>query len=88
MPAGVAASLACLLLVVCLACAFAYRAHQERLQLLNEKISNAYLTATSGDLRRTDEAIKEIEALGASTGQLRLLRGVVAYFRQDAERHQ
>jgi serine/threonine protein kinase len=82
----VAASLACLLLVVGLALAFAFRAHQERVQLLNEKISNAYFTATSGDLRRTDEAIKQIEALGASTGQVRLLRGVVAYFRQDAER--
>jgi serine/threonine protein kinase/predicted Zn-dependent protease len=82
----VAASLACLLLVACMALAFAYRAHRERLQFLNEKISNAYLTATSGDLKRTDDAIKEIEALGASTGQVRLLRGVVAYFRQDAER--
>jgi tetratricopeptide (TPR) repeat protein len=34
-------------------------------------------------LKRTDEAIKEIEVLGASTGQVRLLRGVAAYFRQD-----
>jgi serine/threonine protein kinase len=56
-----------------------------RLRLLDEKIGHAYLTATTGDLRRTDEAIKEIETLGASTGQVRLLRGVVAYFRQDAE---
>src|SRR5207249_3265489 len=54
-----------------------------RAELLGEKIRNAYLVATSGDLPRTDEAIMEIEALGASTGQVRLLRGVVAYFRQD-----
>jgi serine/threonine protein kinase len=54
-----------------------------RLQLLDEKISKAYMVAAGGDLKRTDEAIKEIEALGASTGQVRLLRGVVAYFRQD-----
>jgi hypothetical protein len=58
---------------------------QARLQLLDEKIRNAYLVASSGDLKRTDDAIKEIEDLGASTGQVRLLRGVVAYFRQDVE---
>jgi tetratricopeptide (TPR) repeat protein len=55
-----------------------------RLQLLDEKIRNAYLVATSGDLNATDTAIMDIEKLGASTGQVRLLRGVVAYFRQDA----
>lgn len=54
-----------------------------RSQLLDEKIRNAYLVATSGDLNATDAAIMEIEKLGASTGQARLLRGVVAYFRQD-----
>jgi tetratricopeptide (TPR) repeat protein len=54
-------------------------------QLLSEKIRNAFMTASSGDLERTDSAIKEIEALGASTGQVRLLRGVVAYFRKDIE---
>jgi serine/threonine protein kinase len=54
-------------------------------QLLNEKIRNAFMVASSGDLERTDAAIKEIEALGASTGQVRLLRGVVAYFRKDIE---
>ena len=54
-------------------------------RLLNEKIRNAFMIASSGDLERTDSAIKEIEALGASTGQVRLLRGVVAYFRKDIE---
>jgi hypothetical protein len=54
-----------------------------RLQLLEEKLRNAYQVASSGDLKRTDEAIQEIEGHGASTGQVRLIRGVVAYFRQD-----
>jgi hypothetical protein len=91
---ALAASLGCLLLTIGVALAFAYRAQraeherlleqeQARLQLLEEKIRNAYLVATSGDLKTTDDAIKEIETLGASTGQVRLLRGVVAYFRQD-----
>jgi tetratricopeptide (TPR) repeat protein len=93
---ALAASLGCVLLAVAVALGFAYHAHRAdelrrieqkkaRLQLLDEKIHNAYQVASSGDLKRTDEAIKEIEALGASTGQVRLLRGVVAYFRQDIE---
>jgi serine/threonine protein kinase len=93
---AVAASLACVLLAVGAALDFAHRAHRAeeqrrqdqenaRAQLLGEKIRNAYLVASTGDLKRTDDAIKEIEALGASAGQVRLLRGVVAYFRQDVE---
>jgi serine/threonine protein kinase len=91
---ALAACLGALLFAVGLALVCGYWAHraeqqrliereQARLKLLDEKIRNAYLIATSGDLKRTDGAIKEIEELGASTGQVRLLRGVVAYFRQD-----
>ncbi|MFO0915129.1 MAG: protein kinase [Pirellulales bacterium] len=62
------------------------REEQKRalMTILDEKIRNAYLVATSGDLKATDTAIMEIEKLGASAGQTRLLRGMVAYFRQDA----
>jgi serine/threonine protein kinase len=56
-----------------------------RTQLLDEKMRSTFMIASSGDLKRTDEAIKEIEALGASTGQVRLLRGVVAYFGKDMD---
>jgi serine/threonine protein kinase len=56
-----------------------------RLKLLDEKIRSAYLVASTGDLGSTDNAIKGIEELGASTGQVRLLRGVLAYFRQENE---
>jgi serine/threonine protein kinase len=91
---AVAASLACLFVAVCVAIGFGYRAHfaeqrrlieqeRARVQLLDEKTRTAYLIASSGNRDRTEEAIKEIEALGASTGQVRLLRGLVAYFRQD-----
>jgi tetratricopeptide (TPR) repeat protein len=93
---AVAASLGCLLVAACVTLVFAYRAHlaeqqrvieqdRARLRLLDEKIHNAYLMATSGDLKKTDEAIKAVEALGGSTGQVRLLRGMVAYFRGDAD---
>jgi tetratricopeptide (TPR) repeat protein len=93
---ALAVSLGCLLIAVAVALTCAYWAHyadqqrlieQEhaRLKLLDEKIRTAYLVASSGDLGGTDAAIKEIEELGASTGQVRLLRGVLAYFRQDVE---
>src|SRR5262249_31430089 len=93
---AVAASLACLGLAVGVALSLAYWAYHEKQQrrieqeqarseLLGEKNRNADPVAISGGLKRTDEAIKEIESLGASTGQVHLLRGVVAYFRQDAE---
>jgi serine/threonine protein kinase len=91
---ALAASLACMFVAVSVALAFAYHAHRTdelrrreqetaRLQLLDEKIRHAYLIASGGDLKKTDDAIKEIERLGASPGQVRLLRGMVAYFRQD-----
>jgi serine/threonine protein kinase len=91
-----AASLGSLLIAIGVALACAYWAHyanQERLieqeharvKLLDEKIRSAYLVASSGDLKSTDHAIKEIEDLGASTGQVRLLRGVLAYFRQEID---
>jgi tetratricopeptide (TPR) repeat protein len=57
-----------------------------RAQLLEEKVRNAYLIAGSGDLKKIEETIKEIETLDASTGQVRLLRGMVAYFSSDLER--
>jgi tetratricopeptide (TPR) repeat protein len=86
---ALAASLGCLFLAICVAVAFAYQAHRveerARLMLLDEKVSHAYEIASSGDVKRTDDAIKEIEELGASTGQVRLLRGMVAYFRADAQ---
>jgi serine/threonine protein kinase len=80
---AVAASLGCVLVAVCLMLAFAYQAHRARLQLLDEKISKAYIIAAGGNLNGTEEAIKEIERLGASPGQVRLLHGMVYYFRGD-----
>jgi tetratricopeptide (TPR) repeat protein len=91
---AVAASLGCVLIAVFVALAFAYQAHRaeqerteekerHRLQLLDEKISKAFMVAASGDLKQTEEAIKEIEDLGGSPGQVRLLRGMVAGIRGD-----
>jgi serine/threonine protein kinase len=93
---AVAASLGCVLVAVCLMLGFAYQAHRakqqrvedekrHRQELLDERIRNAYLIATSGDLDKTEEAIKKIEVLGGSPGQVRLFRGLVYYFRGEIE---
>jgi serine/threonine protein kinase len=93
---AVAASLGCVLIAVCLMLVFAAQAHRverrrieeqerHRLQLLDEKVRNAYLVASSGDLKKTEQAIKEIEDLGGLTGQVRLLRGMASYFRGDSK---
>jgi serine/threonine protein kinase len=77
---------------------FAYRTHRlegARLeeqqqyadQLVGEKRRNALdkatLVAMSGDLEAAEKAIAEAELLGASAGQLRMLRGQVAYYRHE-----
>jgi serine/threonine protein kinase len=93
---GLAAALACAIVLALATGFFAYRSHiaeQERLvdkqrqeeQLLAEKRQNALdkalLVAMSGDLDEAEKAIGEAERLGASTGQLRMLRGQVALHR-------
>src|SRR5262249_28882589 len=83
---ALAASSGCVLLAIGVSLLFAYIAHRAKLKLLDEKISKAYLVAFSGDLDQTDEAIKEIEELGGSTGQVYLLKGMVYHFRGEVER--
>jgi serine/threonine protein kinase len=91
---AVAASLSCVVLAIGAALGFAYQAYRAdvrraeeqeraRAQLLDEKVRSAYMVAFGGDLRMTEEEIKEIETLGGSSGQVRLLRGMVHYFRGD-----
>jgi tetratricopeptide (TPR) repeat protein len=56
-------------------------------RLLGEKRANAMeravMAATSGNFDEAERAIGHAELLGASTGQVRLLRGQVAYHRGD-----
>jgi tetratricopeptide (TPR) repeat protein len=64
----------------------AYLAEQERLaekrQVAEER---ALLAAMSGDADGAAKAIGEAESLGASPGQMRLLRGQVAFHKGDLE---
>jgi serine/threonine protein kinase len=102
---AVAAALAVALVLAVAAGFFAYQAHlaeqrrlaekqQQEEQLLAEKRQNALekalLVAMSGDLDEAEKAIREAERLGASTGQVRMLRGLVALHRgqmQEAVAH-
>jgi serine/threonine protein kinase len=98
-PALAAASF-CVLLLALAAGFFASQArlsHMRRLadqerhkqELLAEKRRNAMdkaqLASMSGDLQAAEEAIAEAERLGASTGQVRLLRGLTAFYSGKAE---
>jgi serine/threonine protein kinase len=93
---AVAAALACALLGVAGASYFALQAHQseqrrraeseqQAQELLAEKrqsaLEKALLVAMSGDLDEADKAIRQAESQGASTGEVRMLRGQVALHR-------
>jgi hypothetical protein len=67
----------------------AERRHQEELrraedQRLAEKrqgaIDKAYVAAMGGNFEAANEAIAEAERLGVTTGEVRLLRGLIAYY--------
>jgi hypothetical protein len=85
-PALAAAS-ACALLAVLTAGFFAYRAQQQGQQLQAERlqraIDDAVAASMGGDLERSEKAIRAAELQGASTGQVRLLRGLVSFQRSD-----
>jgi tetratricopeptide (TPR) repeat protein len=95
------AALAVALLAVAAAGFFAYRAHEaerrhreELEQRLAEKRQNAldkaYAAAMGGNFEAANGATAEAERLGATTGEVRLLRGLIAYYdgkTEDALEH-
>jgi hypothetical protein len=98
---AVAASLACAVVAITAAAFFAYQAHlseqqrrgeqeQKEKELLEEKRHNALekalAAAMGGDLDKAEKAISEAEVHEASLAQLRMLRGMVAFYRGDYER--
>jgi serine/threonine protein kinase len=97
---GVAAGLACAGLAIALAGFYANRASEAENQRLADQqqsktqlatlerehaLENALEAATSGDLAKAELAINEAELKGASTADVRVLRGQVAFFRGDYE---
>jgi serine/threonine protein kinase len=91
---ALAAAVTCGLVALAAAGVFAYRnhlseqqrqadqqSHQERLltEQRQSALEKAMLVAMGGDLDQAEKAIRAAERLGASTGQVRMLRGLVAY---------
>ncbi len=87
-------AIACLLALT--AASFAYHGYRTKQALLAEKqeqeeqlanerrqnaLERALLAAMSGELDAAEKAIQEAERQGVSTGQVRLLRGELAYYR-------
>jgi serine/threonine protein kinase len=88
------------LLALAMAGVFAYRnqlaeeqrqaeqkAHEERLLAVQREnaLERALMAAMSGDFDGAEKVIGEAELLGASTGQVHMLRGQVAFHRGDME---
>jgi serine/threonine protein kinase len=97
---ALAAALAGVVLLAAVAGAFAYRAHlaerqrQEDQELAREELlaerrqhalDQALAAAMGGDLDQAEKAIAEAERVGASPGQVRMLRGQVAFHRGDVD---
>jgi tetratricopeptide (TPR) repeat protein len=86
---ALAAAAACALLAVLIAGFFAYQAHRTEKELRASQRQHAeekaLLAAMKGDADEADKAIDEAESLGASAGQMQLLRGQVAFYRGDLE---
>ncbi len=87
---AVAAALACASFLALLAAFFAFQAFQAQQQIKAEQreraLDNALVAASSGDEEQTEKAIKEAEVRGVSTGQVRMLRGYVAFQKGDFTR--
>lgn len=77
--------LATVVLVTTLASFFAYNAWLSRRELhatqLQDALDDALVSALSGDLGMSEEAIARAESLGAEAGWISMLRGHVAYHR-------
>jgi len=84
---AIAAALCGLLLLGLLAGVFAHRERMARQQTQKEQrqhaVERAMFIAMSGDLDGAEQAIAEAEVLGASSGSVRMIRGLLAYYRGD-----
>jgi serine/threonine protein kinase len=95
---GMAAGIACAILAMVVAAILGLKVHQAEHQRLAEfeqaqqelasvkrqnALENAMLAATGGNLEKAERAIGEAELNGATSAQVKMLRGQVAYFRGD-----
>ncbi len=86
---ALAMAAACAFLALVIAGLFAYQAHlaeeQRRAEKRQYAEERALLAAMSGNSDEAERAIGEAELLGASPGQMRLLRGQVAFYKGDLQ---
>ena len=82
---SLAAAWVCVLMALLTAGFFAYQDANNRAERLQVAIDHAIEVALSGNLDRSEGAIREAELKGASTGQVRLLRGLVAFQQSDTK---
>jgi tetratricopeptide (TPR) repeat protein len=63
------------------------KSHEDQLRAERQQyvLEKALMAAMSGDFDGAEKAVDEAELLGASTGQVRMLRGQIAYHRGDTD---
>jgi serine/threonine protein kinase/tetratricopeptide (TPR) repeat protein len=97
---GLAAGLTYALIAVGIAVFFGFRAHRAEQQRIADRqhleqelqaerwqraLDDAVAAAMNGDLERAEKALRNAEVAGASTGQVRMLRGLVHFQRGDVK---
>jgi tetratricopeptide (TPR) repeat protein len=83
---AVAASVLCVVVLGVVAAFFAYHSHRVIEQLIEEKLEQALIAALIGDFDQADKLTDEAEQLGAQPGRVQMLRGQVAFHRNDTEK--
>ena len=82
---AVAASLLGIVVLGLVAAVFAYRSYLAREELMKEKADQALIAALVGDYDQASKLIDEAERLGASPGWVHMLRGQLAWHRNETE---
>jgi tetratricopeptide (TPR) repeat protein len=86
---ALAGAVATAILAIVTVCFFAYRTQVAEQALRAEKLQSALdkalAAAMGGDLEKAESAIMDAEAHGATNAQMRMLRGLVAFYRGDYE---
>jgi tRNA A-37 threonylcarbamoyl transferase component Bud32 len=82
---AVAVALLCLVVLGAVAALFAYQSYIAHKRLREQAIDAVLVAARSGDFPQAEQALERAAALGASPGWLEMLRGQVAFHRNETQ---
>jgi hypothetical protein len=82
---AVAVALLCIVVLGAVAALFAYQSYIAHKRLREQAIDAVLVAARSGDFPQAEQALERAAALGASPGWLEMLRGQVAFHRNETQ---